>query len=148
MHGSQVCQQGHAREVPAAPRASHDERNFILAFCVWCPLGQLFHMLCRDLAPIAVAQQPDSRTTESIREAWDLRKLLGQRRQRIELAFFAKGLGNSRKVSGNAWVTGWGERHGEILGMKGDETILSALYQYASRRLCNLKTSKSSAFKR
>jgi hypothetical protein len=53
------------------------------------PLGQLLHMLCRDLAPIAVAQHRFEHDANRHGQPWDLRKLLGQRRQRIELAFFA-----------------------------------------------------------
>ena len=88
-HGGQICQQGHAREIlQHHPR--HDERNFILAFCVRCPLGQLLHMLCRDLAAIAVAQHRLQNNPNRYGQPCDLRKLLGQRRQRIELAFFAR----------------------------------------------------------
>ncbi len=86
-HGGQVGQQGHAGKV-LQHHARNDEGDLILAFGLRRPLGQLPHMLWRDLATIAIAQHRFEDDTNRDWQAPYCRIFLRQCRQGKELAFF------------------------------------------------------------
>ncbi|MOA06091.1 hypothetical protein D3C78_1257130 [compost metagenome] len=87
-HRRQVGQQRHAGEV-LQHHARHDERDFLGARALRLPLGELAHMLGRDLLAVAMAQHGFEHDAQRLRQPLHAGILLGQRRQRIKTASLA-----------------------------------------------------------
>jgi hypothetical protein len=99
-HRCQVGQERHAGEV-LQHHPGHDERNFIGALRIGRPMRQLFHVLGRDLLPIAIAQHRLEHDTDRHRQPVHGRILFGQLLQRPVFAGCAgrglEGLEGGRK---------------------------------------------------
>ncbi|MNV28965.1 hypothetical protein D3C71_1201730 [compost metagenome] len=88
-HGGQVGQERHAGEV-LQHHAGDDKRNLVRTRGIGRPVRKLLHMLGGHLAAIAIAQHRFEHDADRHGQALDLGELLGQRGQRVELAFFAR----------------------------------------------------------
>jgi hypothetical protein len=120
-HGGQVGQQGHAGEV-LQHHARDDKRNLVDTLGLGLPARQLRHMLLGDLVAVAVAQHRFEHDTDRDRQALDLRELLGQGRQGIELALLAFGQFKGLQGFGKSM------RHRETLhGQNTGKTLLHSI---------------------
>src|ERR1044072_2939431 len=67
-HGGEIDKQRNAGKI-LQQHARHDKRNLFGAFAVWLPVGELAHVVFRDLFAVAVSQHGFKNDAQAVRES-------------------------------------------------------------------------------